>query len=62
MAHSSGKMVIRSPQSDPRVNSEVDLDSGVEALHCCTVQALSGQVIAVVQVRALIIFFFFLLT
>ena len=51
MAHSSGKVLVSSPQTDPRVNTEVDLDTGSDPLHTCTIQAVSGQVLAVVQVR-----------
>jgi hypothetical protein len=51
MAVCGSRMVIRDPQRDPRVNQEVDLNAGDEPVHCSTVRAVTGQIIAVVQVR-----------
>jgi hypothetical protein len=49
MAVSGGRRVIWGPQAEACVNFEADLDTGDEPLYCCTVQAATGQTIAVVQ-------------
>lgn len=51
MATAGGKVTIIDAQKDPRINLDVDLDTDDDPLHCCTLQAISGQVMAIIQVR-----------
>jgi len=47
---SSPKKLILHPDLHPLVNVEVDLNTQTSPLYCCTVPAISGHTIAVVQV------------